>query len=477
MFKKIKKNTQYICSITESALKVLRCSVQDSGKSEFSRAAVEAVLGEADEKQVSARLVEMVRRMGYAGEPLLICLPRHNATSRCLKVPANSPPEIEKIVSLQAPRLFPYPANELNSGFQIIQTDAQGYTDVNVVIAHRAVIERYLKVSQELKAMRLSVTLSSFGLCALHNWSALRSPDPVLVIDVDGPQVEAVIVANRKFLFSRAFRVPLPKDEWGRVCLEELRKTLDLYQREVKGAEVTRAVVVQCGPGGRELIPQLKEKLKLSAEELSFSDRLKLSAEVKQCLNNATVSFAALIGLGLERMSEYVNLLPTEVKAVSKSQERSSHWRQLGVVLSLALCLALAGLLRQVANKESHLKKLKAELAAISEQSKSLEEIARRLELLEKYADKGISALDVFAELHKAVPDSVMLSSFVFEENSGLIIRGHAPELDRVFDFVSRLQKSVLFRGFTVKVRYATKKKTRGLEFIDFEILCEKGGS
>jgi hypothetical protein len=53
-------------------------------------------------------------------------------------------------------------------------------------------------------------------------------------------------------------------------------------------------------------------------------------------------------------------------------------------------------------------------------------------------------------------------------------LRGQAEELNVVFEFASQLEKSPVLNNFNTKVKYATKKKTRTGDTVDFEIACTK---
>jgi hypothetical protein len=64
--------------------------------------------------------------------------------------------------------------------------------------------------------------------------------------------------------------------------------------------------------------------------------------------------------------------------------------------------------------------------------------------------------------------------SLSYEEANEIVLRGQAPELNAVLTFAGQLEKSVAFKKFNIKVRFATKKKIEGIELLDFEIVCTK---
>jgi Tfp pilus assembly protein PilN len=125
-------------------------------------------------------------------------------------------------------------------------------------------------------------------------------------------------------------------------------------------------------------------------------------------------------------------------------------------------------------NKTIYLRRLKAELNKISKDAKPLEEIERRFRLLEGRAKKTTTGMDVLYEVHRTIPEGVVLVSLNYEEDNQVVLHGYTSELKSVFEFVSLLEKSPVFKKFNIKVRYASKKRTQSGEILDFEIVCSK---
>ncbi len=110
----------------------------------------------------------------------------------------------------------------------------------------------------------------------------------------------------------------------------------------------------------------------------------------------------------------------------------------------------------------------------ISKEAKTLDELEKRFGILESQAKYRLQVLEVLYELHKMMPKDIYLSSFIYEDENQIALRGQTPELNYVLELVSALEKSKAFGNFTSKLRYATKKKTQTGDIIDFEIICLK---
>ncbi len=155
------RKTFFIFQAGEGSVRIIKCVSADGKKIEF--AGVEDLLfaNVSDGGAISAEIASGFRKLGYTSEEIIVSVPRGSVTLRFLKIPSQSPREIEKILKLQAPRYFPYPVEELNSAFGIIRSDEQGYSVVKLVIAHKAVIARFQAFLKGLKPSHLNVGMSS----------------------------------------------------------------------------------------------------------------------------------------------------------------------------------------------------------------------------------------------------------------------------------------------------------------------------
>ncbi|MDD4900323.1 MAG: hypothetical protein PHG68_07065, partial [Candidatus Omnitrophica bacterium] len=101
------KNTVFILQITDNAFKAVKCS--RDGKKEFLGLEFEALAESADNQKLTQKLLAAAQKLGINNYPVILSLARNQATCRHAILPAQSPQEIAKIASLQAPRYLPYP--------------------------------------------------------------------------------------------------------------------------------------------------------------------------------------------------------------------------------------------------------------------------------------------------------------------------------------------------------------------------------
>ena len=223
------KNSVFICSITEISIKVVKCLRQNNTKREFVSIEAETLPANTDDKAAAVKLNQIFKKLEYKNNLVIVSLPRNLATCRYLKVPSQNLEEIERIATLQAPHYLPYSAEELITAYQIVQTDKDGYSHINLVITHKDVVARILNIFKELKPLRLDIALSSYGLCNLYNHIRPQDNLATMIIDIDSSQIELAISVNRKLVFSRSFKLSFAQENWDNVLADEINKSRDAY--------------------------------------------------------------------------------------------------------------------------------------------------------------------------------------------------------------------------------------------------------
>lgn len=468
----------FICQVAEGILKASRCAGSQYSKREFTGLEVEKIPFDIEEKGLAEKIKQLFKKMGYINNPIVVSLPRHQATCRYLKVPSLIPQEIERILCLQAARYFPYPSVELVTGYEVIHTDKEGYSYINLLIAHKDIIERCIRLFKELKPGKLAIVLSSYGLCNLYNYLRPQiDPHPAIIVDIDSPLVELVIVFDKKVLFSRSFGLSLAQANWENILVDEINKTCNAYLKEVPSSESPgRIVILNAGKALEGLTAAIAKKTFFSVEILSYADKIKFSNRLPAGILSSPNSFAGILGLGLRGMADSLNLLPQEIKQELKNNSLKKERFKVILLISGIVLISALGMAKTLDNKISYLTLLKAELNRIAKEAKPVEDMDKTLRFMEGRGRQTLSVLDILYELHKVIPEQVYLTNFSYEENNQVILHGQVPELDAVFVFVSQLEKSPEFKNFDIRVKYASQKRAQSNEVIDFEIICSGRG-
>ncbi|MBI4981870.1 MAG: PilN domain-containing protein [Candidatus Omnitrophica bacterium] len=470
--KHAQKKSFFVCQLSDTVLKVAKC-VKLGAKKKFSGLEIEKLSSGLDDKKISDKLGVLLKKLGFNNDPLIIVLPRHNATCRYLKVPTHIPAEIEKIVSLQASRYLPYPSEELVTGFQVVSVDKTGYANINIIIVHKNVVERLLNIASLLNIKKISLVLSSFGLCNLSYFLNPRETAPVMIFDIDDNLIEIVVASGNKMLFSRSFRIVAPEQNWQSMFIDEFNRSKSAYFKEVGGSEPVKYFVSGGGSGVSMLSYCLEKTLNLNVQQITYKD---IPSEQSFISNLSLLegSLSSLIGFGVGEISQSINLLPKALKEKARKNLEVNDQLKLALgILGVVLIFSL-GLVKNINNKTIYLQKLKAELTKISKEAKPLEEIDKRFKLLESRSKKKMSSLDLLYELSQNMPETLNLVNFTFDEDNQAVLRGQSKDLNSVFNFVNKLEQSPVFKQFNIKLRYVTQKKLQSGDVVDFEIICAK---
>ncbi len=469
----MRKNTAFICQVTDDALKVIKYVTTPGRQSEIRGLDIQPLSLNRDNVEIIQKLNKVFKKLGYANNPITVSLPRNQGTCQYLRVPSTALEEIERISRLQAPRYLPYQAEELVTAYQVISTDKEGYSNINLVIAPRELIGNYLKIFNEFKPPKISIVLSSYGLCSLYNYVRVQESDPVMVVDIDSVCTELAIVSGRKMLFSRAFKLNRLEPDWERLFADEINKTKSAYLKEVSKEAPNKILILGGSNISRQSLKILNQQTDLAVEVLSYAEDNKSLESIRQDILDSKFSCANIIGLGMADIAESLNLIPEGIK--EKEMKKSRHreiLRMISFILATVFIFTL-GIVKNLDSKSQYLKKLNAQLAANGKEAKPLEDIEKRFKILQNRAQRKPTALDIIYELHRKTPNPITLSNFVYGD-AQVVLRGQAPDLNPVFTFVSELEKSPLFKNFQIKIKYMTKIKTQAGQVIDFEITALK---
>lgn len=470
------KKTTFICQISESCLKLVKCASGGKLKKEFIDLETESLPLALDDLQLTEKFNHALMRMGYRNNPIIISLGRSYVTCRYLKVPSEIPEEISQIAYLQAAKFLPYPQEELISGYEVISTDKQGYSFLNLIIAHKAQIERYLKIFKELNTLTPTIVISSFGLSYLYSYLKEQKPDaaPVMVVEFDALTAEAAVVFRNKLLFSRSFKLNRLMPDWEKIFTEELNKTQGLYLKENQEKPPDRILIFNSGKISEEAIAALKKQISLPIESLFYLKKLSIAEKIIQPISLSDNSFASLFGSGLEEIPTSLNLLPHEIKNDYKKLSLQKEYLRLASLAIAAILIFTLAMIKNFDNKTGYLADLKIELGKISKQAEPLEAMEKHLRFTDSRLQEKPAILDILYQLHQIIPGEVSLTDFNYEKNNQIILNGQTNELNSVFQLVSKLENSEAFKSFKIKVRHATQRKTQLNESVDFEIACLK---
>ncbi len=463
----------FVCSVGDNGITVIKYSLDDSHKSVFLAHEYLPATSDISEAELIGKISSVFRKLDYQGNFVILSLPHKFAACRYLKIPAQISQEIENIAALQASVFFPSSSKELVTGYSVISSEKQGYSDINLVIVQKEIIDSYIRILDKLGVKNFKITLSSCGLANLREFIEPGITVPSLLIEIDFPRVEVAVAGKGGLIFSRSFNIPGQGAAWLNLFVEEVNKTNEVYLKEIPDQKPARIIIVGA-PKSYKIFGEIGGRLHLPVSVIRYWDLLPCERNFRDSIESAENSLAGIIGLGLKEIPESMNLIPRVLKSSKRNiYERKEIFWIAALILATALVIRIAAA-KALDNKAVYLKQLTAEMKKIEPGAKKLEAYEKRLELMKKHLMAKPSSLDIIHEVYQLISTNLSLVNFNFEEAKLVTLRGQATELSPVFSFVSRLENSPVFNKFQPKVKYVGKKKTPSGEVIDFEISCAK---
>ena len=434
------------------------------------------------DEEIALKISELAVELRINSRYLILAIPRHFTTTRNLDLPSANPLEIKDMIELQIGKQTPYASDEVIKDYQILGSNADGYSRVLLVIVHRDIVGRYFKI---LESAGLKVQKVSFSSEGLLNWRSLvyrekLSTEKVhILIEVDYDTSDFEVVLNDKLVFGRSIslgfsQIPGQLELWQKKFIEEINHSIYAYQNEIMGKEIDRIIISRPRLVGDSLDKAVLEKeFGASVEIIDQFQDIPLTEEGVNSYNNlirTDLSFAGLIGLGLPASEHKIDLVPQEHQIGKAVKEKGKDLYLMGILLVFILVAVSGVFMGRMYNKERYLAQLKQRLEQIQNKTKELNGMIRGIETIkDRVYTRGIS-LNLLYEVHRVVSPEIYLVSISFDGKDSLTLRGESNEMSEVFNFVNKLEESPFFQN--VKSKYATKRKEGDKEITDFEISC-----
>jgi|GEM_PF-4761717 Tfp pilus assembly protein PilN len=436
------RRTKFVIKISDTGFRLVRCAFK-KGRWAVCSSENDVLGAGVTDELITEKIGAALKKLKFRNESLVVSLPQKIVALRQFKVPSVEAGEIAEMVNFWALRYMPYPIEEMVTAYSLIKQDEQGYSYVNLNVAHRKDAGRLLKILNPWAKNIEAFVLSSYGLVAA---GANLKETPAVIVSIEESCADIIIASGNNLLFGRAAGVSAQDDRLGEKLAEEINKTIKAYYRENIAAGPDKVIVAQTP---YNLSSVLKEKTNLPVEELDLAEP----------------ALAATLNLSYR----FINLLPPEIK---ENKENTALSAQFGKIAVLFLLSALAVFFSFVVifyGYHSRLNAFKSEADKIYPEVKELAAIKQKIDALSKKAAQA-RTLDVLYEVYRIIPAGLALSSLSYEQGREVILRGNAQGLNGVLDSLALFEKSDIFKD--AKVNYAAKRKTKDSEIVEFEIIA-----
>ena len=395
-------------------------------------------------------------------------IPRHLVTVRFLKLPSTDDNEIKKMVRIEALKHVPYADEDVVSGYRIIEKQNDGYSNILIAVTQADTVRSQLDV---LKRAGLSVESVSLGSETLLLWylASRKSEEniTVLLVNIEAGHVDIDVIAGDKLIFTRGVLFSLVSPISTEKIIEQITLSIAAYRKE-SAKPIDKIILTGVLENANGLKALLADSVKCPIEVI---DQMKDAAKRDSPDPGQEVaSFVELLGLALRYEGVEINLLPETTQEEYRLDLVKKNIAAGLIVTGLIIAMAFGVILKKIHDKHLYIAYIDSELARIEPQVKTAKKMAKEIEVItSKIAERPL-AIDLVSEIFRITPAGVTLTMMEYESRKTVTLRGTAPTLSDVFNYVATLEKSPYFEN--VKVKYANKRTGQAQNTADFEIIC-----
>jgi len=226
--------------ISSSAVKVLELS-KDGEQYRVERYAVEplpqnAVVEHAitEVEQVADAVDRAVKRSGTRLKHAAVAVPAANVITKVIKMPANlSDQDRQTQIEMEADHYIPYPLDEVNLDYQVLETQDPNAAEVDVIMAacRKEVVDDYLAVIQGRGLAPKVVDIETYAMEHSYELIATHMPGggmekAVAIIDVGATTTTINVMHNNRSVYTRHHAFG------GRQLTEEIQRRYGLSYEE-----------------------------------------------------------------------------------------------------------------------------------------------------------------------------------------------------------------------------------------------------
>lgn len=468
------KNIKTILEITKTHIKLVQTEGGQKG-SIITRFIVEKIPSNRDE-DIPKKLQGLIKKSNVKLSGINLVIPRNLLTLRNVSFPSHDAIELKEMINLQSERFIPHSKEDVIIDYLIIDKDVSGYSKVLLAVAHKDVINRYLKITEGVFPKPSIVTLSSQGISSLYsayqkNINNVEDETSVLA-DIDTTATD-ICFYNKRLVFSRSipFGIKDVTSENSKNFIQQFSLTLSTFKKEAPDQKISKIILFYFGPI-KEFAEKLEKEFSIPVEIVDPHKIVPLEEglALPEAIATEECSGSVVLGFGSSENDRFINLLPQIVHEEKEKRIKYKKLISLGVVLVLAISSLTMSVFTKVHKKEQYIKILENSLKETSPDVKHVQEMNKKLQLVKESLNLQVLTVDILTELYKVIPENMSLDILEMDGQGNLFLEGLALNMSDVVSFQKELTKSNYFS--TAEIKYATKKKTKGKEVTDFKISC-----
>jgi Tfp pilus assembly PilM family ATPase/Tfp pilus assembly protein PilN len=418
---------------------------------------------EKDKPEVlKEKLAQLLTRLPKRPSFVTVGLPRRLVTMRSVSMPSVGEEELKGILEYEVERHIPFPPEEAQYDFQVLERDAEKAT-ILLVAARKEEIGRYLAFLDEAGIKPTALGVSTCASFNALSYNGSRGGDTLTAL-VDLRNGEAELGVAKAGVFRYARYLPISQVAPLDALLPDL--TGLLAHLEVNGgAQAGRITLSGSGAGRGDLLHHMAERTGLSVEFFQPFQRIKATGVDPQ----TAPSLGAAVGLALNGLAPLpldIDLLPEAVAPPRRDPALATTVRLVALILALGLMYIVGGAIRErraLAELTATLNRVQAEAAKVEQLKGEVASLSGKIATLDKIDREEVRKLDALKELVQILPKGVTLTLFSAE---GREVRIGGSITGSASDLISILEQSPIFEN----VGFASPVASRGTESQEFQI-------
>lgn len=478
-----KNKVTTVLEIDNDWLKIVQAQLFKK-EQKISNIIVEKVTPPIDDKTPD-HISTLLKELKIDSNFLTVSISHQLAVIKNLELPSVNPAEVKDMVELQIGKQTPFTKEEIIYDYKIVNTNAEGYSRIILVIVHQDVVRSCLKRLEKAGLKTEKIALSSEGLFAWYSLACKgKAVDkPYALIDVDYNKSDFTVVLKGNIIFCRNISIGFSQsldapDKFRAKFIEEINHSIYAYHSEMINEDISKMIIT-----GAEMLATsldknvLKAVVGLPVETIPQVENIPLTEE---CLNKYNiiakgVSVSSLFGLALNPVGAKINLIPQQLQIEKGVREKGRDLYFFGMYLAFILATALSIFLGKMHTKEQYLKELKRETLKIQKKVDRINDMIEETEGVKMRANTKNLVLNFIYEKHKVIPPDIHLTSIRFNGKDRLVMRGVSTVMSEIFKFLNVLEESKYFQD--VKTKFVTTRKVEGKDLTEFEIICSLDAS
>lgn len=302
-------------------------------------------------------------------EPVLVSLPGHASFSRFIKLPAFDPKKLHEMVRFEAQQQIPFPINEVNWDFSVVERDYAPDDDreIGLFAIKKDLVYGFIG---DLALCGIEPDVITIAPLAIYNfvrWDSELPEKATVVLDIGWDHTDLVIIDGERYWVRNlalngydltkaiATRLKVSFEEAEKLKREaaqakeakklyqatelvlkdfvaEIHRSIGFYKAQNKDRTVHIGQILLLGSGSKlpNIRPFFQKELGYPVETVKRLSRLTLDVDVNvdevELLKEHLPTFAVAFGLGIQGCDEgisQINLLPEEIqqqKALAKKK-------------------------------------------------------------------------------------------------------------------------------------------------------------